>query len=208
MLFRSRREIHLRIGNCLERDNPDQVHEIARHFQSANEPARAVPYLVDSGDRAAREYSTAKAIGYYNSALQILEAEQDAQLARRAYEGLGGALAFGNDVPAAVDNYHKMFHAAQDYEDLPMQVSALNKLGFVAALMQGQFPEAEQHLIEAESLANQCGDLAGMAELHMTYCYLRVPFGKFDDAVEHLGEVAKIGQDIGQIGRASGRERV
>ena len=198
LLLSRRREIHLRIGNCLERDNPDQVHEIARHFQSANEPARAVPYLVDSGDRAAREYSTAEAIGYYNSALQILEAEQDAHLARRAYEGLGGALAFGNDVPAAVDNYHKMFHAAQDYEDLPMQVSALNKLGFVAALMQGQFPEAEQHLIEAESLANQCGDLAGMAELHMTYCYLRVPFGKFDDAVEHLGEVAKIGQDIGQ----------
>lgn len=198
LLLSRRREIHLRVGDCLERDNPDQAHEIARHFQSANEPARSVPYLVDLGDRAAREYSTAEAISYYNSALQILETEQDVQLARRAYEGLGGALAFGNDVPGAVDNYHKMFHAAQDYQDLPMQVSALNKLGFVAALMQGQFPEAEQHLVEAETLAHQCGDLAGMAELHMTYCYLRVPFGKFDDAVEHLSEVAKIGHDIGE----------
>lgn len=198
LLLSRRREIHLRIADCLEQGNPDQVHEIARHLQGANEPARAVPYLVDSGDRAAREYATAEAIGYYNGALKILETEQNVQLARRAYEGLGGALAFGNDVPAAVENYHKMFHAAQDYEDMPMQVSALNKLGFTAALMQGQFPEAEEHLIEAENLANQCGDLAGIAELHMTYCYLRVPFGKFDDAVEHLGEVAKIGRDIGQ----------
>ena len=128
LLLSRRREIHLRVADCLERGNPDQVHEIARHFQSANEPGRAVPYLVDLGDRAAREYSTAEAIGYYNSALQILETEQDAQLARRAYEGLGGALAFGNDVPGAVENYHKMFHAAQDYGDLPMQVSALNNL--------------------------------------------------------------------------------
>ncbi len=196
LLMSRRREIHLRIADCLERGNPDQAHEIARHFQGANEPARAVPYMVDSGDRAAREYATAEAIDYYNGALKILETEQNVQLARRAYEGLGGALAFGNDVPAAVENYHKMFHAAQDYEDLPMQVSALNKLGFAAALMQGQFPEAEKHPVEAEVLARQCGDLSGMAELHMTYCYLRVPFGMFDDAVEHLDEVAKIGRDI------------
>ena len=63
-------------------------------------------------------------------------------------------------------------------------------------MMQGQFPEAEEHLVEAEHLANQCGDLPGLAELHMTYCYLRVPFGQFDDAVDHLEEVAKIGQNL------------
>ena len=89
-----------------------------------------------------------------------------------------------------------MFHDGQEYGDLPMQVSALNKLGFVTALMQGQFPEAEEHLVDAERLADQCGDLAGLAELHMTYCFLRVPFGLFDDAVDHLGQVAKIGQDL------------
>ena len=117
-------------------------------------------------------------------------------MARRAYEGLGGALTLGNDVPGAVENYHNMFHDAQEYGDLPMQVSALNKLGFVTALMQGQFPEAEEHLVDAERLARQCDDLSGLAELHMTYCYLRVPFGQFDDALEHLSESAKIGREL------------
>ena len=77
-----------------------------------------------------------------------------------------------------------------------MQVSALNKLGFVTALFQGQFPEAEQHLMDAERLALECNDLPGLAELHMTYCYLRVPFGNFDDAMSHLNESARIGGDL------------
>ena len=196
LLLARRRELHLRVAECLEQNDAEQVHEIARHFREAQELGRAVPYLVDAGDRAAREYATQEAISYYTGALEILEEEKNAQLARRAYEGLGGALALGNDVPGAVENYHNMFHAAQEFGDVPMQVSALNKLGFVTALMQGQFPESEEHLAEAGRLARQCGDLAGLAEFHTVNCYMTVPFGKFDEAVDHLSEAAKIGQDL------------
>ena len=196
LLMSRRREIHLKIAECLERNDPDLVHEIARHFREAQEPSRAAPYLVEAGDRAAREYSTAEAINYYTAALEILEDFKEPSLARRAYEGLGGALTFGNDVSGAVENYHRMFHEAQEFEDQPMQVSALNKLGFVTALIQGQFPEAETHLAESETLARQCGDMPGLAELHMIYCFLTVPFGNFDNAIEHLDEAKKIGSAV------------
>ena len=196
LLLSRRREIHLRIAECLEKNNPDQVYEIARHFRDAQESARAAPYLVDAGDRAAREYSTPEAINYYTAALKILAEIKEPPLARRAYEGLGGALTLGGDISGAVENYHDMFHAAQDYEDQPMQVSALNKLGFVTALIQGQFPEAEAHLSESETLARQCGDMPGLAELHMTYCFMTVPFGNFDNAIEHLEEASKIGSEL------------
>jgi len=196
LLLSTRRDIHLRVALCLERTNPEQAHNVARHFLEAQEQARALPYLVEAADQAGREYSTSEAIGYYTQALKILDDVKDAKLARRAYEGFGGALSLGGDVPGAVDNYHKMFHAGQEFGDLPMQVSAMNKLGFVTALMQGQFPEAEEHLAEAGRLARQCGDLAGLAEFHTINCYMTVPFGKFDEAVDHLSEVAKIGQDL------------
>ena len=196
LLLRRRRELHLRVAECLERLDPNRVGEISRHFLEAREEARALPYLTDAGDRAARAYSTVEAIGHYTRALEILGTVNDQSQARRTYEGLGAALTFANDVPRAVENYHDMLHAAQEYGDLPMQVSALNKLGFVTALMQGQFPEAEEHLVDSERLARQCDDLPGLAELHMTYCYLRVPFGQFDDAIEHLSESAKIGQEL------------
>ena len=89
-----------------------------------------------------------------------------------------------------------MYHSAQDFGDLPMQVSALNELGFVTGLIQGQFPEAEGHLAEADRLARECGDFPGLAELHMTYCYMRVPFGQFDESVRHLEEAAEIGKNL------------
>ena len=196
LLFARRRELHLQVAQCLERNSPEQVHEIARHFLETQEQGRAVPYLVEAGDQAARAYATPEAVGYYRRALDILTTTQEPKLHRRAFEGLGGALTFGNDVPVAVENYHNMFHAGQEYGDLPMQVSALNKLGFVTALLQGQFPEAEEHLAEAGQLARQCGDLAGLAEYHMTYCYMTVPFGEFDQALEHLDEATKIGSAL------------
>ena len=196
LLLRRRRELHRRVADCLEQMQPDGVGDIARHLLEAREETRALPYLVEAGDRAARAYSTTEAIGHYTRALEILESHRDQALARRAFEGLGSALAFGNDVPRAIENYRRMLQAANDYGDLPMQVSALNKLAFATALMQGQFSEGEKHLGQAEQLALECNDLPGLAELHMTYCYLRVPFGLFDDAVDHLSQSAQIGRDL------------
>ncbi len=196
LLLSRRRELHSRVAECIERIQPDRVGEIAWHFLEAREESRALPYLIDAADRAAGAYSTTEAIKSYTRALEILDTVKDSRLARRAYEGLGGAMTFGGEIPGAVENYHKMLQVAEDQNDLPMQVSALNKLGFVTALMQGQFRQAEEHLENAGRLAVSCDDLPGMAELHMTYCYLRVPFGMFDDAVEHLNESARIGRDL------------
>jgi len=196
LLLSKRRELHRRVAECLEGIAPESVNDIARHFTEAKEPARALPYLVKAGDLAARSYSTAEAIGLYTQAISILETQKDLQLTRHSYEGLGGVLTFAHEVPRAVENYRKMLRIAQAENDLPMQVSALNKLGFVAALMQGQIPEAERHLVDAERLANQCADRAGLAELHMTYCYIRTSTGNFDDAVTHLKEAAQIGSDL------------
>ena len=198
LLLSTRREMHRRVAECLEQIDKENVNDIARHYMESREQGRALPYLAEAGDRAARAYSTNEAIGYYTQALQVLSGDgvQDLSLAKRVYEGLGGALTFGQRVGEAVENYHTMLHVAQEHGDLPMQVSALNKLGWVTALMQGQFPEAEEHLVDAERLALECDDLSGLAELHMTYCYLRIPFGNFEDAVDHLNESDRIGREL------------
>jgi tetratricopeptide (TPR) repeat protein len=196
LLLSTRRVLHRRVAECLQRLDPQRANEIGNHFLEAREPALALPYIVESADRAARAYSTTEAIKYYTQALDVLGNLDDQTLARRVYEGFGGTLTFAQQIPRAVENYHTMFHLAQERDDLPMQVSALNKLAFVTDLMQGKFPEAEEHLVDAHSLAEECGDLQGLAELHMTYCYLRVPFGDFDDAVDHLSESARIGREL------------
>ena len=196
LLLSRRRELHKRVGTCMEQMEPGRANDIAQHLLEAREEARALPYLVDAGDRAAGAYSTHEAIEFYTQALDILGRTKDIELARRAYEGLGGVLTFAHDVPGAVANYDAMLQLAETEGDMPMQVSALNKLGYVTALMRGQLPEGEKLLVDAERLAHQCDDLSGLAELHMTYCYIRSTTGDFDGAVDHLKDAAQIGRAL------------
>ena len=196
LLLSRRREIHRRVAEFLVQIEPDHANEIARHFLEAREPARALPYLVDAGDSDLRAYSTSAAIGHFGKALEILGTTVDVPLLRRTHEGLGSALTFSFDIAGAVENYHTMLHLAEEHQDVPMQVSAINKLAFVTAIMRGEFPEAEKHLKEAERLAHSCNDLPGLAELHMTYCYIYTTTGDFDGALAHQKESVQIGQAI------------
>ena len=67
LLLSRRRDLHRRVAECLEQIDPDHAGEIGRHFLEARDEARALPYLVEAGDRAARAYSTVEAIGRYTS---------------------------------------------------------------------------------------------------------------------------------------------
>ena len=165
ILMSRRRELHRRVAACLEDLSPDSVNEIARHWLEAQDEARALPYLVAAGERAARAYATKEALGYFSSAVAILQKIDNLPLARRTYEGLGSALSLSNQMPQAVENYHAMLHYGEARGDIPMQVSALNKMS-TAAVYLGQMDIIDQHLNDAERLARQGDDRPGLAELY------------------------------------------
>ncbi len=196
LLMSSRRDIHRRAAEWLESADGDQLSEITRHLLAARENARALPYLVEAGDRAARPYATPEAKEYFSKAIEIVEAVDDVDLARRAYEGLGSALQFANDATGAVDVYWEMAEFAKAHGDIPMQVSAVNKSAFVHGVRLGELEKAEKQLAESERLASSCDDASGLAELNMTECYLRTPVGDFEGAMDHLRKAAKIGDEI------------
>ena len=196
LLLSKRRELHRRVAECLEIVDSESVNDIARHFLEAHEEKRALPYIIESGDRAARAYSTEEAINYFNQALKVLKDVQNLDLARRAYEGLGRTLTFTNDIPATVENYQSMYKYAAERHDIPMQVSALNKLSDIVAMRLGQFPEAENFLLDAENMARNYQDLPGLAELFMVRCGLCIAKGDFDGAVNYLSESVHIGNEL------------
>jgi len=196
LLLRRRRALHRAVAEMLIDSQPEAVNDIARHYLEAQEKGLALPYLVEAGDRAARAYAVTEAIGYFRQALEILPERIDLKVNRRAYEGLGSVLTFANDIPAAVETYQAMYQLAKDKDDVPMQVSALNKLSTLVAMRLGQFPEAEQLLSNAEQLARQYGDKAGLAEMFMVRCGLCTAAGDFDGAVNYLGESVQIGREL------------
>ena len=197
LLLKTRRELHLRVAAVLERTTPDRVNDIAHHFLSARQPSRALPYLVEAADRAAKSYATQEAIGFYRQALEILETVDDLALTRRVYEGLGNALTFANQVSEAVQTFQTMFDLAETRDDVPMQVSALNKLSNLAALRMGDFKRAEQFLEQSDHLAREFNDKRGLSEMGLIRCMMCTAMADFDGVVRYMDETVALGRDLG-----------
>ena len=107
--------------------------------------------------------------------MAIARAGDNLGLARRAYEGLGNTQSFAFDIPSAISTFEAMDDWAKAHNDVPMQVSAINKLANTVAFNAGQFPSAEKHLAEAERLARQVEDKPGLVEssLYAAECVRR-----------------------------------
>ncbi|MBC8506445.1 MAG: AAA family ATPase [Anaerolineales bacterium] len=200
LLLKKRRELHKTVAECLEANDPERVNEIGRHFMEARQFARALPYLVQAGNRAAKAYSTKEAIELYTQTIDLLEkVDLDIELARSAYEGLGGALEFAYDFPNAAETYRQMIAFGEKHADIPMQVSGKNKLAKAVGFGMAQLPEALQLLEEAEMLASQVNDLPGLAEGGMIQCAFCTARADFDGAVNFLGQAVKIGRQLEAI---------
>ena len=196
LLLSRRRELHKRVAESIEQNDPERDGDIARHYLEARDQTRALPFLVAAADRAARAYSTGVALKLYSQALEITNTVKDVPLARRAFEGKGSALTLSNDITGAVENYEAMLSIAVEHDDIPMRVSAKNKLGMVLGMRLGQFPEGLRQLEESEQLARRHEDSQGLAELHMIQCSFCVATADFERAVDYLSEAAEIGHKL------------
>ena len=85
---------------------------------------------------------------------------------------------------------------ARSHGDGPIRVSALNKTAFIQSMWLGQFDPAESVLDEARSLAQSCGDRAGLAEGLVTRCNVSTSKAEFDEAVKHLGQLIDVGREL------------
>ncbi|MEW5988481.1 MAG: adenylate/guanylate cyclase domain-containing protein, partial [Chloroflexota bacterium] len=201
LLLRRRRQLHRRAAEHLEQTEKERANDIARHWLEAREESRALPYLVEAGERAARAYATAEAVTYYSQAIKIVQGDGAGQqaprdLARRAYEGLGGAQTLTNEPSQAVDTYQTMLAWAKSHDDAPMQVSALNKLSYVLALRLGQFPAAVPPLDSAENLARQHQDKVGLSEMFIVRCMMCTAAADFEGVIRYMGEAVQLGREL------------
>jgi tetratricopeptide (TPR) repeat protein len=196
MLMSRRRDLHGKVGECLEQVEPGNVGEISRHFLEAKQEARALPYLVEAGDRAARTGAREEAAEYYSKAVDIVQRVDDHEMAKRAYEGMGKTMEFAMNVPGALESYNAMLAYGQAHGDVTIQVSALNKLSLIEAMMLGQFEQAETHLTAAEELARENEEVPGLIELYTVRCNMCAAVADFGNANKYLTEAAVLGRKM------------
>jgi predicted ATPase/class 3 adenylate cyclase len=204
LLLSTRRDLHRSVGKLIEEQDPGRVHDLAHHFLEADEPFRALPYLVAAGERSFAAFALPDAARQFARALEIWTEGQDRTVARRAYEGLGGARMFSGDLAGALDAFSRLEAFADEHHDAAARTSALNKQALVHLAGTGDLTEAERALLAARRLAVAGNDLAGLAEFHVGYCMYNVTIGELEVAADHLGEAAEVCFDLDPFHRNFG----
>jgi adenylate cyclase len=80
LLFKTRRNLHAKIGSVMEEmylsKIDAKVEELAYHFKNSNDKVKAVFYLNKAGDKAQSLYAFSNAINYYLDNIKILESTE------------------------------------------------------------------------------------------------------------------------------------
>jgi tetratricopeptide (TPR) repeat protein/transcriptional regulator with XRE-family HTH domain len=132
---RRRRRLHLAAGAAFERLPQSQrsghASELAWHFLQADEPARALPYVIQAGDQAQVIYAYAAAENRYRTAVELARSLQDtaqeAVVQARRGTALAG-LARWDEALVALRRAADLDRAAGAYEALAQDVALMARV--------------------------------------------------------------------------------
>ncbi|MGD1993979.1 MAG: adenylate/guanylate cyclase domain-containing protein, partial [Anaerolineae bacterium] len=100
LLRRDRQRIHTQVAEAIEEGTfwlpYDRVEALVHHYSESARPAKAIPYLVEAAERAARRCANETAVHHYRQALALTQDQpaRDLQQELRIRLGLGQALKF------------------------------------------------------------------------------------------------------------------
>ncbi|MGH3006732.1 MAG: ABC transporter substrate-binding protein [Gaiellaceae bacterium] len=108
-----RRKLHRKVGEALEeiyRDSPEEAYALlARHFSEADEPEKAVEYLLKAGDAARAVYADREALEHYKRARAFLARVGDERRARDTLFKMALAYHLAFDFEKAEEMYDEAF---------------------------------------------------------------------------------------------------
>ena len=165
ILLRERRELHLRVGEALERLYANRIEEfaplLARHFAEAGDDERTLRYATVAGDHAAKLYANAEAVTHYASAIEAARrlGTSDAAL-HHLYPSRGRALELAGRFDEAVDDYEEMRAFAEEKGDRAAVLEADMALATVYSTPNPRFDAARGRAVSEQtvSLARELGD--------------------------------------------------
>jgi ABC-type transport system substrate-binding protein/class 3 adenylate cyclase len=115
-----RRKLHKRVGEALEeiyKESPEESYALlARHFSEADEPEKAVEYLLKAGDAARAIYADREALEHYRKARAFLARTGDERRARDTLFKMALTYHLAFDFENAEEMYDEAFCCRVDAE--------------------------------------------------------------------------------------------
>ncbi len=187
--------LHQAIGQVLEQLYEGQREkvavELARHFQRAGLVMRAVAYLQQAGDRAARLSAYQEAITHYIRALKLLDNLPDraryAPQELNLHLALGRAqiVAKGSAAPEVERTFSRARELCQQVEDTPLLLMALGGLRTYYTI-RGDIPQAHELAEQMLQLAQELEDPSLIIGAHIALGIASLYLGELAQAQTHF----------------------
>jgi len=127
-----RKRLHRLVGEILEQTHSQNLNDLsptlARHFDEADDLARALRYYVIAGDAASRVYAIAEAVAHYTRAREISKRLPRAPEMQNLYSGFGRVLEISGRHQQAIDLYEELRETSRQHEDRQLELAALTHL--------------------------------------------------------------------------------
>ena len=190
--------LHERVGTALEELYQDRETEsisvqLARHFEEAGIPEKAIHYLLQAGKRAIRLSAYQEALAHLNKGLSLLMTQPGSP--ERSRKELALQLALGVACvgikgygPEAKDIYSRAYSLGQQLGETSEICRAVGEqacLHYVRA----EYERAHEFAEEALSLAYEVGDPLLLAVSHWYLGFILFALGNFLAARDHLQQV-------------------
>jgi tetratricopeptide (TPR) repeat protein len=206
LLRRERSELHGQVGQAIEalyHDRLDeQVYLLARHYSWSAMLDKALKYLIQAGEKAARDYLNLQARDYYQQALELLPRVEHARSqASQLYTGLGDVLVFVGEYDQARERYQAA-EALIDSDD-PSRIAASTALRRKISTTyerQGDFDQALDHLDAAQYLLDGSElPLPGERVKNLNNIgWIHFRRGELDQANQYLCEALALAEEMHQ----------
>lgn len=156
-------QIHRRIGERLEKAYGAQTTEIAavlaRHFEQGRDFAKAVSYLTQAAENAAKRFSNEEASTYLTRALglvQNLPESDTVMLQLKILQYRGWVRRAAGDMLGSIEDLHRMINFARESRQLEIEVIGLTDLSrfYLYAARQECLTTAELAVTKSTALNN------------------------------------------------------
>jgi DNA-binding SARP family transcriptional activator len=219
----TRRTLHLRAAEAIEREHFARVEALAQHLYLAKAWDKALPYLVQAGDRAHDVYAWQDALRCYDQALDAAaragaeaaapHLRWDIQLKRGQVATLMG------DYSVAITAFDQVLQLAEQDERAPDataragarrggQIQALNGLSYVYGL-RNDYTRAREVIQQGMALATASPQLLDRAEVFYQAGLISYRMNDYAEARRLLSEALKLYDALGlEIERAKCLEEI
>ena len=205
-----RKQLHLVVGEALERLYPDQLASrelapvLAQHFYQAGYGERALRYFTLAGDAAARVYANAEAEMQYARALE-LATRSDAPISVTSeqlihlYLSRGHTLELTSQYPEAWRNYEDMEVLAHARGDRALELAALMARATLRSTPTAVHDPARGQALseQALALARELGDRTAEAKILWNLMLLNSFTGQLRAAAGYGERALALARDLG-----------